>query len=335
MVRENGKQDKKEKTKYKIIIVIITMFLLGISSFFLLKGTKEKSFKTIQALFFQYEFQQLSSHNIYIHNGYASAVEYPIREESLHRAVERFRFIFDENIKGKDMNVYYSVIPDKNYFLAEDAGQLVMDYEEFYSLLQEEIDFMQYIDIKGLLSIEDYYKTDTHWKQEKLEKIAGQLANGMGVDLSLDYERKKLEKLFWGIHCRKTPLPMPPEVIYYLDHDVLNQCKVYDFQNEKDILIYDMAKAQGEDPYEMFLSGAISLITIENPNATTDKELIIFRDSFASSLAPLLAEGYAKMTLVDIRYLRSDMLSQFVTFENQDVLFIYSTLVLNHSETLK
>ena len=128
---------------------------------------------------------------------------------------------------------------------------------------------------------------------------------------------------------------MPPDVIYYLDHDVLNQCKVYDFQNEKDILIYDMAKAQGEDPYEMFLSGAISLITIENPNATTDKELIIFRDSFASSLAPLLAEGYAKMTLVDIRYIRSDMLSQFITFENQDVLFIYSTLVLNHSETLK
>lgn len=110
---------------------------------------------------------------------------------------------------------------------------------------------------------------------------------------------------------------------------------MYDFQNDREISIYDMEKARGRDPYEIYLSGAISLITIENPNATTEKELIIFRDSFGSSLAPLLVEGYAKITLVDIRYLRSDMLSKFITFENQDVLFLYSTLVLNNSETLK
>ena len=110
---------------------------------------------------------------------------------------------------------------------------------------------------------------------------------------------------------------------------------MYDFQNDREISIYDMEKALGRDPYEIYLSGAISLITIENPNATTGKELIIFRDSFGSSLAPLLVEGYEKITLVDIRYLRSDMLSKFITFENQDVLFLYSTLVLNNSETLK
>ena len=95
-----------------------------------------------------------------------------------------------------------------------------------------------------------------------------------------------------------------------------------------------MEKANGKDPYEMFLSGSISLLTIENPNATTDRELIVFRDSFGSSISPLLAEGYAKITLVDIRYLRTDMLARFIEFKNQDVLFLYSTLVLNNSETL-
>ena len=96
-----------------------------------------------------------------------------------------------------------------------------------------------------------------------------------------------------------------------------------------------MDKAYGKDPYEMFLSGSLSLITIENPNATTDKELVIFRDSFGSSIAPLLVEGYAKVTLVDIRYVASDLVGRFVDFENQDVLFLYSTLVLNNSVTLK
>ena len=85
---------------------------------------------------------------------------------------------------------------------------------------------------------------------------------------------------------------------------------------------------------EMFLSGPLSLVTIENPKCTSGKELIIFRDSFASSIAPLLAEGYTKITLADIRYLRSDFLDRFIAFKDQDVLFLYSTLVLNNSKSL-
>ena len=85
----------------------------------------------------------------------------------------------------------------------------------------------------------------------------------------------------------------------------------------------------------MFLSGPISLVTIENPGARTDKKLVIFRDSFGSSIAPLLTGGYAEITLADIRYIHPDLLEQFVDFEGCDVLFLYSTLVLNHSETIK
>ena len=50
---------------------------------------------------------------------------------------------------------------------------------------------------------------------------------------------------------------------------------------------------------------------------------------------PLLVEDYAKITLVDIRYIYSGVLGNYIEFEDQDVLFLYSTLVLNNSETLK
>ena len=94
-------------------------------------------------------------------------------------------------------------------------------------------------------------------------------------------------------------------------------------------------RAAGKDPYELFLSGSVSLLTIENPNADTDRELVIFRDSFGSSLAPLLVPGYAKVTLADIRYLPSSQMGKYLTFTDQDVLFLYSAPVLNNSETLK
>ena len=56
---------------------------------------------------------------------------------------------------------------------------------------------------------------------------------------------------------------------------------------------------------------------------------------FRSSMIPLLIADYAKVTVIDIRYLSSDFLGRFVDFSGQDVLFLYSTLVLNNSATLK
>lgn len=49
----------------------------------------------------------------------------------------------------------------------------------------------------------------------------------------------------------------------------------------------------------------------------------------------LLAEDYAKITLVDIRYLPVERIGNYIDFKDQNVLFLYSTSVLNHSETLK
>ena len=90
-----------------------------------------------------------------------------------------------------------------------------------------------------------------------------------------------------------------------------------------------------DDPYSYFLSGPSALITIETPNAASDKELILFRDSFGSAIAPLFLEEYARITLVDTRYIRSAFLGEYITFDNQDILFLYSTMLLNESATLK
>ena len=99
--------------------------------------------------------------------------------------------------------------------------------------------------------------------------------------------------------------------------------------------MYDESQMQEDDPYELFIGGPSSLITVDNPACDNNRHLIIFRDSFGSSLGPLLAQGYEKTTLIDIRYIQPAMLKQFVDFEGADVLFIYSTMVLNNADTLK
>ena len=290
--------------------------------------------RTLKALTSTCIFRQLDSHGIYLQDGYAAKLEYPLNEDSLNHATERFSWIYTTYLANTSTNIYLSIIPDKNYFLTKENGYPALDYERLFSIVQNNMHYATYIDITDTLDISEYYKTDTHWRQEKLTDTASLLAETMGVSISSNYQTNTLDIPFHGVYYGQSALPLPSETICYLTSDILNHCVVTNYENSSVKDIYNLEKAYGKDPYEMFLSGPVSLITIENPQCTTDKELVIFRDSFASSIAPLLTEGYSKITLVDIRYLRSDYLRKFLQFDDQDVLFLYSTSVLNHSETL-
>ena len=188
-----------------------------------------------------------------------------------------------------------------------------------------------------MLSLDDYYKTDIHWKQENLLPVAGTLAEAMGVSVPAveEFEKKPVDRPFYGVYYGQAALPMEAEIIYLMENQLLRDCTVYDHETGKTLPVYNMEKLDSKDLYDVFLSGSKSLLTIENPNAATDKELLVFRDSFASSLVPLLVQDYAKVTLIDIRYLSSQVLGNFVDFTGQDVLMLYCTTVLNTEGILK
>ena len=110
---------------------------------------------------------------------------------------------------------------------------------------------------------------------------------------------------------------------------------MYNYETKKHTKIYDYDKLKLLDKYDKYLSGASSIIDIVNPTSNSDKELIVFRDSYGSSLIPLLLEGYKKITVIDIRYVSSKILSNYIKFNNQDVLFMYSILTINNSFSMR
>lgn len=310
-------------------------FMTDFESYTLDQFPLRDGFRTIKALVAANIFRHKDNNGIYVEDGIAARIEYPLNYDSVSNAANKFNSIKDKYLNDSN-NIYLSLIPDKNYFLAPDSGRLSLDYKAFVSRLCEEMQGEEYIDIFSLLNINDYYKTDTHWRQENLKETAQVLLSAMGTKADFTgLKENTLDVPFHGVYYGQSALPLDAEQIKYYTSDIINSFEVYDYQNNKPMPVYDMEKANGKDPYEMFLSGSLSLITIDNPNAKTDKELVLFRDSFGSSIAPLLATGYSKVTVVDIRYVQSAILGRFVNFENADVLFLYSTLVLNNSETLK
>ncbi len=294
------------------------------------------TFRKLKAIIQLSVFQQKDNNGIYIVDNMVSKIEYPLKENSIINAADKFKDLYDTYFSGKDVDVYYSIIPDKNYFLAKPNGYPSMDYDRLRSLLNKELGSMKYIDIFDCLSIEDYYSTDTHWRQEKLTNVVERIATEMGFFERLTGKYKVNEiSSFYGVYYGQAALPMKADSIYYLTNEITDSCQVYNYETSKFSEIYDLEKSNGNDPYELFLSGAVPLLTIENPNSDTNKELVIFRDSFGSSIAPLFVEAYSKITLIDIRYITSDYLENFITFDKQDVLFLYSTLVINNSTMLK
>lgn len=273
-------------------------------------------------------FAQKDNNRIYQAEGHLSKLEYPMNEKMLEYAIQVFTNVKDKYLK--DNEVYFAIVPDKNRYLAEENGYLSLDYDAFTEHMKQGMDFAKYIEIADLLSADDYYQTDTHWKQDSLIDVAERIASEMGTEFTKDYNVEKSDVPFNGVYVGQSALVCKPDTISYLTNDVLERVEV-----EGAKAVYDMDKAKGKDAYEMFLSGNQPIITMRNPENAEGKRLILFRDSFGSSIAPLLMSGYSEIVLVDLRYISSGMLGQHVDFESADVLFLYSTLMLNNSLGMK
>ena len=294
------------------------------------------AFRRSKALFTYDVLQQKDNNGIYVADGYAAQMEYPLDERQVSGAVTKLQKLYDLYLKDNCENILFAIVPDKGYYLAEEHGYLSLDYDALYEAM-EALSWAEHIDLRDSLTIEDYYYTDTHWRQERLLPVAQKLTGALGVSQPReeDYTVTALERPFYGVYYGQAALPMEPETMYLLESGLLSQCTVANHETGKTGSIYDLEKLTSRDLYDVYLSGATALLTFENPNAATDKELVVFRDSFGSSLIPLLIGDYAKVTVIDTRYIVPEYIGNFVDFHGQDVLLLYSTLVLNNSDTLR
>ena len=292
-------------------------------------------FRQLKAGFSYKVLGNRDNNGIYLTQGHGAKLEYPLNESSVETAVEKFRKIYDLYLQDS-ANIVFSVVPDKSFYLAEANGYLAMDYDRLFSMMEEGLPFAKYVDITDTLTVDDYYRTDTHWRQERILQTAQKLAQALGVPgpQAEDFRVTPVERPFYGVYYGQAALPMASETMYIMESDVLENATVKNYETNKTAPVYDLEKQWGKDPYDVFLSGPVSIETIENPQGP-DRELLVFRDSFGSSLAPLLVQDYSRVTLIDIRYVPTAYLSKFLDFHGQDVLMLYSPMVLNNSAMLK
>ncbi len=268
---------------------------------------------------------------IILHEGYYMESLGELNEESTRKFAENI-----ENLSAslsESANIYFSMVPGKQYFI-NDRLFVPFDYAKMNSILNEKIKSAEIIDISSELTLEDFIKSDIHWRQEKLQNVLNALGEKMNFSSDLSLYNQNEIKGFKGYFAEKTE-NVPEESIMYLTNDVTESASVDHFTVKDFSGIYNESMLSGKDPYTFFLSGAAPIIKLSNNIPENDKELVIFGDSYSLCFAPLLLEHYRNITVIDLRLMSAKLLDEYVDFENKDVLMLYSDAIINKSVMLK
>lgn len=273
-------------------------------------------------------FQKIENNDIIIYEDTAIKLEMDYNYDAVSTTIAKLNTL--KNTYFSENPCYFALIPDKACYLSDSLYPSI-DYEHVFQMLDADLENIQTISLKEHLTLADYYRTDSHWNQINISKISDLLKETMGNTVPTpDYKIEEIPD-FYGVYDSQAALNMAPDTLSYYTNDMLSACTVYHYDTEQTKDIYDLEKLSDEkslDMYDIFLSGSKPLLKVENPSSASEKTLIVFRDSFGSSLTPLLADAYSEILVIDLRYIHMDYVLNYIEINpDADVLFLYSTLI--------
>ncbi|MBQ8579410.1 MAG: hypothetical protein IJ448_01795 [Oscillospiraceae bacterium] len=89
--------------------------------------------------------------------------------------------------------------------------------------------------------------------------------------------------------------------------------------------VFYTEKLQEADKYTVFLGGNQPLVRLKNENNAGKGKILVIRDSYANCMGPFLAESYAEVVMMDLRYFKTTTASKLIEQEGFDeILICYS-----------
>ncbi|MBE5852449.1 MAG: hypothetical protein E7299_05785, partial [Lachnospiraceae bacterium] len=126
-----------------------------------------------------------------------------IHPENVAKTLSDFQSIMDKYFVSSQG--YYCVIPDKTYYLSKDSGYPRAKYDDFIHFTDETLgSSLTKIDISDTLSLEHYYRTDMHLRQEML---ADSFINGSYDEILMS------DTFYGGISSASGIYPTPDKLI--------------------------------------------------------------------------------------------------------------------------
>ena len=224
----------------------------------------------------------------------------------------------------------YSGITSEKVFIDECAEKLVN---------LNTIDALSYLSGKANEYI--YYRTDHHWTSLGAYYAYCASAKQLGFNAISPnmFNVETASSDFRGTLYSKTldDSIAPDSIEYYFlanGEPKVTMTRINGDEVETLDSLYVRDYLEVKDKYSSFTGSNVPIVTIET-DVDNDRQLLIIKDSYAHALVPFLSKHYSKITMVDMRYINTD-LNYFINVRDYDqVLFMQNVITFSEESHLK
>ena len=172
-----------------------------------------------------------------------------------------------------------------------------------------------------------YYRTDHHWTGEGAYAAYRLFMETAGRQaLTYDSFYHHTVAGYVGSTRSRSALWLTAPDVLTID-EPMDAAVTLSFSDEEgtypSLFFYDHLKEY--DWYPLFLDGNHPVTLVDNGSAPEDAPtLLLVKDSFGNTLAPLLVPSYRRIVLVDPRYYRGSVADLCAQYQAEEILFCYS-----------
>jgi len=210
-------------------------------------------------------------------------------------------------------DVYHDTIPKLNRMISEASATGNITNADATDLLQKyRNDYL-------------YFKTDSHLTANGAFVVYHELTNTMGITplRGDDFKISDVSRSFLGDTYSKAMKTVSPDVI--CDYRPLEtpRFKVrFPYEGTEADSMYFPAHLEKKDKYPYFLDDNHALTIIESPHKN-GKQLMVFKDDYANSIVPFLANHFETIYMVDLAQYDDNVVRYMEEKGVQEVLVLY------------
>ena len=277
------------------------------------------------------------NNNVYIaEEGYLIEKNTAIDEHRLDRIAMIINSISKD---AKKYNVSVMIVPTSITINEKLLPKYAIEYSELdrishiYNKLENTTNIDLYEELKTLNEkTPAYYKLDHHWTTRAAYEAYVKYINSINSNVLplSDFEQEIVTEEFYGTTYSKANLYdlIPDKITTYTNKN--NEFKIhYVKQNTTTNSFYNKDYLGKKDKYAMFLNENQELIVVTNKTITSDKNLLVIKDSYANCFIPFVANNFKATHIIDPRYYAKSI-TEYIQENNIDeMLFLYNMHTLS------
>lgn len=171
-----------------------------------------------------------------------------------------------------------------------------------------------------------FYRTDHHWTTRAAYLAFEQVAKSLNKSTKgIDYSFYTVANDFQGTLSSSSAVTGSSDKIEICTPDEKHSNYVvnYESSSRKTVSLFEREKLEGKNKYEVFLGGNYDKVVITT-DSDTDDTLLLFKDSYANCMIPMLTPLFSKIVVIDPRYYSDSLSKSLEEYSITHVLFLYN-----------